>query len=87
MVAVEEVFEDEASVHIVMELCSGGDLSEFMRSQSNLDRDGIGVGACSERDAACIIRTVLQVSGAAEVVLVHAMADCVALPHHMHPSV
>ena len=63
VVAVEEVFEDEYAVYIVMELCSGGDLAEFIRSHAKLDRNGAGAGRCSERDAASIIRTVLQVRG------------------------
>ena len=65
MVAVEEVFEDESAVHIVMELCSGGDLSNFIRTHWNHDQDRAETRGCSERDVACIIRTVLQVSSAA----------------------
>ena len=66
VVAVEEVFEDQSAVHIVMELCSGGDLSEFMRSHSNPDHDGASTRQCSEQDAACIIGTVLQVGNEAQ---------------------
>ena len=61
VVALEEVFEDESSVHIVMELCVGGDISELMSTHSNLSCDVALTSSCSERDAACIIHTVLQV--------------------------
>ena len=30
VVAIEEVFEDAAAVHIVMELCTGGDLTDHI---------------------------------------------------------
>ena len=70
IVAVEEVFEDESSVHIVMELCSGGDLAEFVAPTSNMHGDGT-TGGCSERDAAHIIHAALQV-----VQRCHAMSIC-----------
>lgn len=30
VVEIEEVFEDAAAIHIVMELCTGGDLTEHI---------------------------------------------------------
>ena len=37
VVTLEGVFEDKAGVHIVMELCTGGSLTDHMCSQASGD--------------------------------------------------
>ena len=66
IVSVHDVFEDRSSVHVVMELCSGGDLADYLsflcRDDTSADHHSGDLSAgCSERDAAGIIRSVLQV--------------------------
>ncbi|CAI7863289.1 unnamed protein product [Closterium sp. NIES-54] len=51
VVRMEGVFEDQAAVHIVMELCQGGSLTHHIAQQ----------GEYSERAAAAIMRVVLEV--------------------------
>ncbi|KAK3271698.1 Calcium-dependent protein kinase 17 [Cymbomonas tetramitiformis] len=52
VIKLEERFEDEDSVHLIMELCSGGELFEQLMLN----------GVYSEMDAASIIRTILKVA-------------------------
>lgn len=77
VVAVEEVFEDATSVHIVMELCTGGDLADFLLEKERAAKvmpcmpDSRESAGCTEREAASLLRSVLQV-----VQRCHAMSVC-----------
>jgi hypothetical protein len=55
VVTIKGVYEDKSSVHIVMELCAGGELFDRI----------IAKGRYTEKDAAALIRTMLQVRAAA----------------------
>ncbi|CAI5467630.1 unnamed protein product [Closterium sp. Yama58-4] len=48
---LEDVFEDEEAVHLVMELCHGGELFDRIKERRRLE----------ERDALCIMQQVLSV--------------------------
>jgi calcium-dependent protein kinase len=50
VVQLQEVFEDDQSYHLVMELCSGGELFDRIISR----------GHFSERDAAVVMRALLD---------------------------
>ncbi|KAL3686284.1 hypothetical protein R1sor_008858 [Riccia sorocarpa] len=51
IVALRAVYQDEAAVHLVMELCEGGELFDRI----------IARGHYSEREAAAVIRTIVEV--------------------------
>ncbi|WIA30466.1 hypothetical protein OEZ86_000550 [Tetradesmus obliquus] len=51
IVTLHEAFEDHVYVHLIMELCSGGDLVERIMSK----------GSYTERDAAAAVRKMLEV--------------------------
>eukprot|EP00271_Cylindrocystis_brebissonii_P003682 TRINITY_DN1492_c1_g1_i1.p1 TRINITY_DN1492_c1_g1~~TRINITY_DN1492_c1_g1_i1.p1 ORF type:complete len:506 (-),score=88.59 TRINITY_DN1492_c1_g1_i1:1473-2990(-) len=57
VVEIYDTFEDKHNVYIVMELCRGGDLFDILLEKSQ----GNGRTFHSERDAAALVKTILQV--------------------------
>lgn len=53
IVQLKEAYEDHVYVHLIMELCTGGDLVDRIMAK----------GRYTERDAAAVIRTMLKVQG------------------------
>ena len=51
VVRIQETYEDDTSVHLVMELCEGGELFDRIAQK----------GHYSERDAAKVIKTIVSV--------------------------
>ena len=53
MIGLHETFEDQQSIYLVMEFCTGGELSDFMKAQ----------GRVSETAAALIAKQMLSAIG------------------------
>lgn len=51
IVQLKEAYEDHVYVHLIMELCTGGDLVDRIMAK----------GRYTERDAAAVVRTMLKV--------------------------
>lgn len=65
VVTIKGVYEDKSAVHIVMELCAGGELFDRI----------IAKGRYTEKDAAGLIRTMLQVRRAARPLTLEQLRD------------